>query len=558
MRAQMDLEAGRPLPVAFIPLGNDHEAAIAPSRSRETHGHSARAFTEEDCRPPMGLATPPLCDPGGGIDPSQGLEIDVCERVSQWRNPYPRYSWPKRLRAVILILTVMLQRRPEDRGGNPVGSQTDNPDEGILRRTRIRTRILLFSIVWGVLLVLVAFLLTWRARETQRELSSVVFRDLRAAASLEQVPASQYSWNDRWRAMEDGEEISVRDLADRYRSTRELVDSPDLRDVDLGSLPRLVADFDRLVGDASLRWSEASPERREEISSEMKRASDAIIGSAIDTHRRIRRNAEHGLRAVEQSTEGLMLTALGVTWMIAIVTIALARIALVKIVRPIEHLSRTATRIASQEKADERVPIAGDREIALLAHDFNRMVSALAQRDARLEELSRTDGLTGLPNFRAFEEELEKEIRSAGRRQHSFGLLVFDIDHFKKYNDQFGHLAGNEALLDFAKTIAANLREVDFAARYGGEEFVALLREIDAEPLAVTAERVRSAVEAMPAIANRISITCSIGGALYPEDGEDAASLFAAADRRLYSAKEQGRNRVVGPQAPPVAARRPA
>jgi diguanylate cyclase (GGDEF)-like protein len=452
----------------------------------------------------------------------------------------------------------MLQRRPEDLGEKPGAPPADNPDEGFLRRTRIRTRILLFSVVWGVLLVLVAFLLTWRARETQRELSTVVFRDMRASASLKQVPESQAAWNVRWRAMEQGEPISARELADRYRSTRLLLQSEDLRYADLGSLPRLIEDFERLVDDASLRWNEAAPDEREKISRELEGASRTIIRSAIDSRQRLDKNAQNGFRSVEQNTAGLMYTALGVTWMIAVVTIALARIALVKIVRPIEQLSRTATRIAGQERADERVPIAGDREIALLAHDFNRMVSALAQRDARLEELSRTDGLTGLPNFRAFEEELGKEIRSALRRQHTFGLLVFDIDHFKKYNDRFGHLAGNEALVDFARTIAANLRDVDFAARYGGEEFVALLRDIEAEPLAVTAERVRSAVESMPSLADRSSITCSIGGALYPEDGEDAASLFAAADRRLYAAKEEGRNRVVGPPVPPVAARRPA
>jgi diguanylate cyclase (GGDEF)-like protein len=555
----MDLETRRPIALAFIPPGNHNEAAIAPSRSCETFGHSSRAFAENDRRPPMRVTNPSLRNPGGWIDPSQGLEIDVCERVSQCRKPRIRSDgWPKRPHAAILILTGMLQRRPEDHGEKPAAPAAGSPDEGILRRTRIRTRILLFSVVWGVLLVLVAFLLTWRARETQRELSSAVFRDLRAAAFLKQIPESQLAWNDRWRAMEQGEPISVRELADLYGSTRQLVNSPKLGDADTGSLPRLIADFDRFVGDASLRWNEASPEEREKISRELESASKTIIRSAVDSQGRLSRNADDGFRSVEKSTDDLMLTALGVTWMIAVVTIALARIALVKIVRPIEQLSRTATRIASQEKADERVPIAGDREIALLAHDFNRMVSALAQRDARLEELSRTDGLTGLPNFRAFEEELEKELRSAGRRQHSFGLLIFDIDHFKKYNDRFGHLAGNEALVDFAKTIGANLRDVDFAARYGGEEFVALLREIDAEPLAVTAERVRSAVEAMPAIANRASITCSIGGALYPEDGEDAASLFAAADRRLYRAKEEGRNRVVGPQAPPVAARRPA
>lgn len=453
----------------------------------------------------------------------------------------------------------MLQRRPaEDAGGVGGDAALSHPGEDILRRTRIRTRILLFSVLWGVLLVAIAFLLTWRGRESQRELRSVVVRNLGATATLEQILGGQASWQERWHGIDEDDVARRHELATRYSSMRQLVGKLTSEHVDVGSLPVLIADFDREAEEAAAAWSSAPPDQRARMSAKLESSSDAISGSAIDSLKRIRREADDRFRAVEKRADALMLTALGVTWMIAIVTIALARLALVKIVRPIENLSRTATRIASAEKPAERVPIAGDREIALLAHDFNRMVTALAQRDARLEELSRTDGLTGLPNFRAFEEELEKEIRSAGRREHSFGLLVFDIDHFKKYNDRFGHLAGNEALIAFARTIASNLREVDFAARYGGEEFVALLRETDAEPLAVTAERVRRAVEALPPIEGRVPITCSVGGAVYPGDGADAASLFASADRRLYEAKEQGRNRVCAPATAALSQRRPA
>lgn len=130
-----------------------------------------------------------------------------------------------------------------------------------------------------------------------------------------------------------------------------------------------------------------------------------------------------------------------------------------------------------------------------------------------------------------------------------FGVLVLDLDRFKKYNDTFGHLAGNDALRRVAQTIRETVRTVDFAARYGGEEFAVIVPQVDAAALTVIAERVRTNIEALPAPPDGSSVTVSIGAAIYPDDARDREALFQAADARLYQAKEQGRNRVVAPAA---------
>ncbi|HSN68401.1 MAG TPA: GGDEF domain-containing protein, partial [Thermoanaerobaculia bacterium] len=158
------------------------------------------------------------------------------------------------------------------------------------------------------------------------------------------------------------------------------------------------------------------------------------------------------------------------------------------------------------------------------------------------------DELTQMANFREFERRVHEELERADRYGRPLGLLVFDIDHFKRYNDRFGHAAGNEALKAVASTIRAGLRQTDHPARYGGEEFAAVLTETEAEGMWQTAERIRIAIESIPPIAGRDTLTCSIGGALYPQDGATAEALFAAADRRLYEAKDGGRNRTVAPR----------
>jgi diguanylate cyclase (GGDEF)-like protein len=131
---------------------------------------------------------------------------------------------------------------------------------------------------------------------------------------------------------------------------------------------------------------------------------------------------------------------------------------------------------------------------------------------------------------------------------------VLDLDRFKKYNDSFGHLAGNDALRRVAQSIRDSVRAVDFPARYGGEEFAVIVPQVGMEALLTIAERVREGIEAIPAPPDGASITVSIGAALFPADGKTVDTLFVVADERLYAAKKGGRNRVVGGVSPAVPA----
>ena len=165
----------------------------------------------------------------------------------------------------------------------------------------------------------------------------------------------------------------------------------------------------------------------------------------------------------------------------------------------------------------------------------------------KLRQHARTDELTDLPNFRAFKEKIDDEIHRAVRYPEQFGILALDLDRFKQYNDKYGHLAGNDALQRVARALKIAVRTVDFAARYGGEEFAVIVPQIEGVGLGAIAERIRGLVESLPAPANGASLTISIGGALYPQDGTTVEALFRAADERLYQAKNEGRNRAVMP-----------
>jgi diguanylate cyclase (GGDEF)-like protein len=162
-----------------------------------------------------------------------------------------------------------------------------------------------------------------------------------------------------------------------------------------------------------------------------------------------------------------------------------------------------------------------------------------------LKARARTDDLTALPNFRAFRERIDAELERADRYPESFGVLVLDLDRFKKYNDTYGHLAGNDALRRVAQTIRETVRAVDFPARYGGEEFAVVVPQVDGPALAAIAERLRANIESLPAPPDGSTLTVSIGAAVYPHDGADREALFRTADERLYEAKKRGRNRVV-------------
>jgi diguanylate cyclase (GGDEF)-like protein len=171
---------------------------------------------------------------------------------------------------------------------------------------------------------------------------------------------------------------------------------------------------------------------------------------------------------------------------------------------------------------------------------------------ALLAQQSERDGLTGIYNRRKLEELLAVEILRARRYKQKMGLMMFDIDHFKKVNDTYGHLVGDEAIRHVAGTALTTLRATDVVARYGGEEFVALLPGEDLEGTRLAAERVRAAVRVpFKALSDvGLSVTISIGVTSFRPDVADAKSLIAEADQALYGSKQAGRDRVTEFQAP--------
>lgn len=174
----------------------------------------------------------------------------------------------------------------------------------------------------------------------------------------------------------------------------------------------------------------------------------------------------------------------------------------------------------------------------------------LEAANRKLEDLSNTDALTGLANRRRFDTVWELEWQRALRQGFALAVAMIDVDHFKDYNDHYGHQAGDDCLRRLAQVLAAaSQRSGELAARYGGEEFVIVLPAVNAEDAMANAERIRSAVQALN-IVNAVDIpagmlTVSIGVACrVPTAYDSPASLLRAADAALYEAKHQGRNRV--------------
>ena len=161
--------------------------------------------------------------------------------------------------------------------------------------------------------------------------------------------------------------------------------------------------------------------------------------------------------------------------------------------------------------------------------------------------LSETDNLTGIFNMRGFAIVSARLIGQAERYNRPASMLMIDSDNLKSVNDAYGHEAGNGLLKLVARCIATELRHTDVLARYGGDEFVALLPESASKGAFEVAERIRAAIERTPleVEGRRITTSVSIGLASYPEDGRSTDAVMARADRAMYLAKEQGRNRVV-------------
>ena len=171
------------------------------------------------------------------------------------------------------------------------------------------------------------------------------------------------------------------------------------------------------------------------------------------------------------------------------------------------------------------------------------------------QRLSVTDALTGLGNYRSFQQILGREIERAARFGRSLGLLMLDLDLFKSVNDVHGHQVGNAVLAEVAERLRAEVREVDVVARYGGEEFAVILPESDSDGAGHTAERICGAMRARPFVVGdlELSVTVSIGVSVFPRNGQAAGALVRAADDALYAAKGAGRDQWrMAPDAPGV------
>lgn len=192
---------------------------------------------------------------------------------------------------------------------------------------------------------------------------------------------------------------------------------------------------------------------------------------------------------------------------------------------------------------------------AIVRLRVRNQIALKRQRD-QLARLSNLDGLTGIPNRRALDATLEREWRRCHRSNKPLSLIMADIDHFKSYNDTYGHLQGDDCLKLVGTTLQQTLvRPGDLLARYGGEEFIALLPETDATGAALVAHKMMQAIRALdlPHTGSTTSdqVTISIGVATtLPERITSSAVLLEAADTALYLAKQGGRNQVRSWQAP--------
>jgi len=227
------------------------------------------------------------------------------------------------------------------------------------------------------------------------------------------------------------------------------------------------------------------------------------------------------------------------------------------VVRPIRSLVRTAARFG---RGDLHVRAAHEpwvAEFAPLAAALDDMAAKLAAREEELqianqhlEELASLDGLSGLANRRGFDREIERAWQAASERSEPIALMMVDIDHFKMFNDRYGHVAGDTCLRAVGETLSlVSLEEAVLVARYGGEEFALLLPGLTIERARVLAEEARRTVEDL--LINHSEspcghVTVSIGvESMVPESYQTSADLIEAADRALYDAKRRGRNKVV-------------
>ncbi len=184
-----------------------------------------------------------------------------------------------------------------------------------------------------------------------------------------------------------------------------------------------------------------------------------------------------------------------------------------------------------------------EKQVEIRTRELKEANKQLAENNRRLKEMVQRDGLTGLYNHSAMIDLLRQKIDESLRYKYPLSLVLFDLDYFKKINDTFGHLFGDHVLQTIAQVMQKYVRTVDYACRLGGEEFVLILPSTDQVGALDVAEKIRVKIEKLRWKYKSCTTTTSGGVACFEND--TTQSLIAKADRLLYKAKEQGRNRIV-------------
>lgn len=220
----------------------------------------------------------------------------------------------------------------------------------------------------------------------------------------------------------------------------------------------------------------------------------------------------------------------------------------IKLIAPLFHKQKVEGLIALAGKINNHKFSNAEMEMFTLFSNLISVAFSNAILYQELEKISVTDEMTGLYNYRFFRKHFEDEISRAWRFKHLLSFIIFDVDHFKNYNDTLGHPAGDEVLKRIAKLLKSTIRQSDIAARYGGEEFCIILPEEDLEGAVCFAERFRKKIENYPFPNEQVQpggkITISVGISSFPKHADKVQELINKADAAMYKAKRKGRNQI--------------
>ncbi|XCN71673.1 MAG: diguanylate cyclase [Candidatus Electrothrix aestuarii] len=213
------------------------------------------------------------------------------------------------------------------------------------------------------------------------------------------------------------------------------------------------------------------------------------------------------------------------------------------VIKPVAKLTEHINNIRDTGDLSKRIESKRSDEIGHLTRQYNKMLGDLQRQQNELEEMAVTDGLTRLLNHRKIMEDLQREIERCSHHTPQLAVMMLDLDFFKRINDTYGHKAGDEILVAVAHALKASVGMMDIVGRYGGEEFLVVLPGQGREAAEETAEKIRRNVAKLTWPYEGLQVTVSGGISIFPD--EEPENLLLQADKRLYQAKEQGRNRIV-------------